>query len=227
MKTMIKGDTLVEVLFAVAVFSLVAISVISVMNAGINNAQSALEITMARSEIDAQAEALRYIHGAYTASKSVSGENGEDAEKYGEMWKQITELANELGTDEELNQSLVNYSVQKCEDLYNESLLGNIKTQQNAFVVDTDNMKIYKASDGNVFYDAGIYPRLLYATPAGSLVGSQSGDLARAEGIYVVGVKDASEINYDFYIRTCWYSPGSSVPSTISTVIRLYNPDWL
>jgi hypothetical protein len=30
---------------------------------------------------------------------------------------------------------------------------------------------------------------------------------------------------FDFYIRSCWYAPGANTPSTISTVIRLHNPD--
>ena len=32
---------------------------------------------------------------------------------------------------------------------------------------------------------------------------------------------------YDFYIRTCWYGSDAKLPSTISTVIRLYDPDAL
>ena len=59
--------------------------------------------------------------------------------------------------------------------------------------------------------------------------------LYRAEGIYVIVVKDQKTTNivgnsqkssafYDFYIRTCWYGSGDQNPSTISTVIRLYDP---
>ena len=32
---------------------------------------------------------------------------------------------------------------------------------------------------------------------------------------------------YDFHIRTCWYGPGETVPTTIGTIIRLYNPDYM
>ena len=39
-------------------------------------------------------------------------------------------------------------------------------------------------------------------------------------------VKDTSAF-YDFYIRTCWYGTDAEEPSTISTVIRLYDPDAL
>lgn len=30
---------------------------------------------------------------------------------------------------------------------------------------------------------------------------------------------------FDFHIRTCWYAPGVKRPSTIATIVRLYNPE--
>ena len=63
------GDTLIEVMFAVAIFSMVAISAVAVMNSGMSNAQGTLESTMARNEIDAQAEALRFIQSSYVAER--------------------------------------------------------------------------------------------------------------------------------------------------------------
>lgn len=65
-----RGDTLIEVLLAVTVFSLVAIGTIGVMNQGTNAAQRALEITLVREQIDAQAEALRAAHQAYLADRT-------------------------------------------------------------------------------------------------------------------------------------------------------------
>src|SRR5674476_81397 len=61
----IRGDTLVEVLFATAVFSLVAVGCLSIMNQGAATAQRALEITLVRNEIDAQAETLRFLNASY------------------------------------------------------------------------------------------------------------------------------------------------------------------
>ena len=56
--------------------------------------------------------------------------------------------------------------------------------------------------------------------------------LNRAEGIWVNAVGDNNnpsrtrKSNYfDFYIRVCWQSAGTRVPSTITTVVRLYNPE--
>ena len=56
----IKGDTLVEVILAVTVFSMVAVGTISIMNKGVAIAQHSLEISLVRQQIDAQAEMLRY-----------------------------------------------------------------------------------------------------------------------------------------------------------------------
>jgi hypothetical protein len=52
----------------------------------------------------------------------------------------------------------------------------------------------------------------------------------RAEGIWVIAVfsnqndKNRSEY-FDFYIRTCWQAAGATAPSTITTIVRLYNPE--
>lgn len=61
-----RGDTIIEVLLAITVFSLVAVIVITVMNQATNAAQRALEITLVRQQIDAQTEALRAAQQAYT-----------------------------------------------------------------------------------------------------------------------------------------------------------------
>ena len=54
------------------------------------------------------------------------------------------------------------------------------------------------------------------------------------EGIWVVAVKgDTTAIvragdnaeYFDFYIRTCWQAVGLDAPSTLTTIIRLYNPE--
>ena len=53
-----------------------------------------------------------------------------------------------------------------------------------------------------------------------------------AEGIWIITVNGDKSVNvgshpqyFDFYIRTCWQSVGTKAPSTLSTIIRLYNPE--
>lgn len=57
-----RGDTIIEVLLAVSIFSMVAVSSMAIMNTGLFTAQRSLEITQVRHQIDGQAELLRYVH---------------------------------------------------------------------------------------------------------------------------------------------------------------------
>ncbi|MCP9466178.1 MAG: type II secretion system GspH family protein, partial [Candidatus Nanosynbacter sp. P5B_S4_bin.39.1] len=57
-----RGDTLVEVLLGVTIFSLVAVIALETMNRGMAIAQYSLETTLVRQQVYAQAEMLRYAH---------------------------------------------------------------------------------------------------------------------------------------------------------------------
>ena len=57
-----RGDTIIEVLLAVTIFSLVAVGSMVLMNRGVAMAQQSLETTLVRQQIDAQAEMLRFVH---------------------------------------------------------------------------------------------------------------------------------------------------------------------
>ena len=231
-----KGDTLVEVTLAVGIFSMVAISIVSVINGSTSSAQTALEATLTREEIDAQAEALRFIHA------SANTEDGEGP--YHKIWKKITELALDNNDDGNID----NYPPSTCDSLYN----GDTAISGNAFVVDThmlssinastdlntvaDNAIKQKSGSGSLFQQAATYPHLVYTDSDSNLVEEGTGsDLRSIDGIYVLAVKDKGTnivgkgnnipAYYDFYIRTCWYGAGERKASTISTVIRLNNPD--
>ncbi len=54
------GDTLVEVIVAFTVFTLVAVGTTGIMNRGVSLAEQSLEVTLVREQIDAQASLLRY-----------------------------------------------------------------------------------------------------------------------------------------------------------------------
>ena len=223
-----KGDTLIEVTLAVGIFSMVAVAVMAVMNGGAASAQLALEATLAREEVDAQAEALRFIQSAYIAEKS-SGKSGDNA-IYGKLWNKITEEGNISSVSEDFPPS-------ECSALYKDG-----GEAMRGFVINTRKLGVDGASagDGDVILtekgklrQAVTYPRLVYGDDD-SLTDDSNMDLDGAEGIYIVAVKDPGEttINntnksayYDFYIRTCWYGSGKSAPSTIYTLVRLGDPD--
>ena len=89
-----RGDTIIEVLLAVSIFSMVAVSSMAIMNMGLSTAQRSLEITQVRHQIDGQAELLRYVH-------SQTKLDNPDQE-YVELWNDINkdgEVESIIGTD--------------------------------------------------------------------------------------------------------------------------------
>lgn len=56
-----RGDTIIEVILGVTIFSFVAVGALVLMNSGTAMAQRSLETTLVRQQMDAQAEMLRYI----------------------------------------------------------------------------------------------------------------------------------------------------------------------
>ena len=256
------GDTLIEVALAIGIFSMVAIAVVAVVSGSMSSAQSALELTITREEIDAQAEALRFIQTSYIASGDTNFANNT---KYAELWHAITERAKEP------TEEILKYNPGSCAELYDNNGKSGKLNRQGAFVINTRNLgyeinggivnngidegiennetvkigdiliKPEQDGDGN-FYPATTFPRLTYNNMSindSLLDRDNSRELDRVEGIYVVPVRDNHTTTivdkdsidddvsayYDFYIRTCWFATGAKRPSTISTVIRLYNPD--
>lgn len=56
-----RGDTIIELVLAFAIFSLAAITTLVIMNQGVSMSQRSLETTLVRQQMDSQAEMLRYI----------------------------------------------------------------------------------------------------------------------------------------------------------------------
>ena len=242
-----KGDTLIEVTLAIGIFSMVAISVVAVMVSGTSNTQTALETTLAREEIDSQAEALRFIHSAYLADE----ETGAGKDPYTKLWEEIIKNAyepNGTATDALVQQ----YNPDTCQnvfdpdngsirrDLSQYAFVINPRAFKNLTISNPETVYISYGSDPHRFQPTSTYPRIVYKDSIlrgeDTLIEEDLGTVInKVEGIYVVAVKDPKSTTvigagrrtsayYDFYIRTCWYGTGSEAPSAISTVIRLYDP---
>lgn len=256
MRRVRRGDTLVEVMFAVGIFGLVAIGAIALMNQGLYTGQTTLETTMARQEIDAQIEALRFIHNAYTS------ESKRDDSVYRPIWRALTNNAYEATAES-------NGILLEDNDFYTRTV-ENDKTCEEVFasgypdkafvinprkldtdVVDTDTV-VYRDNSGSAeIRTASIYPRLLYGATTGiadenlsdatatesSMTVKTNSTLLAAEGIWVTavvsqdGVKDESGSRrpdfYDFYVHTCWDKVGGKGSTSINSILRLYNPDQI
>jgi len=280
-----RGDTLIEVLFAIVIFCLVAVIAVSLMNQGVATAQSSLEINMARNEIDAQAEALRFIQNSFLAERELSLEQ----QQYVQVWRKITGdpstggYAIEPDRLSDFNLRPDGSSLTTCSALYEVGAPGSISNDY-GFALNTrllqpanlslDYNDFMGADDQNYghlidqiviqshgafsskFGPSPVQPRIIYTYSGSAVVddnpaeSSESGSLtegnpdvgnrlyrkvSRVEGLWVVAVKggriydygdgDRRAEYYDFHIRTCWNSIGRATPTTIGTIVRLYNPE--
>ena len=257
-----RGDTLIEVTFAIAVFCLVSAITMMVMNSDLAAMQATMELTMARNEIDAQAEAIRFIHNNYNSERELV----EEKRIYENLWLKITrDESTVIGTSS--GSGLVNspnnlsrfYSTDcsKYYDFGKTTTTDGIHNIQldHAFIINTRKIDpknvtstiLSAKKNPNKFKETTLYPRVIFesTTPsAGNTDESLYEDVtntnklydnvARAEGLWVIGVKQENKNEpgkapqyFDFHIRACWYAPGRSTASTIATIIRLYNPEYI
>ena len=65
-----RGDTLVEVLMAIVVLSMVIVGAITMMSRGLKASQIAVEHTQVRMQINSQLEMIRYLRDSYISDPS-------------------------------------------------------------------------------------------------------------------------------------------------------------
>jgi type II secretory pathway pseudopilin PulG len=196
------GDTLIEVLFAFAVLSLVIIGALSIMNQGTIAAQRSLETTLVREQVDGQATTLRFLHDAYVAQFSAGGTPvpGSPAAQWAKMVGDLTATTPSTITGSST-----------CP-----------KPSSDSFVLDPVTATYEGVGVG--LQPAQTYAQLVYNT---SGVFTES-DGVWVQGILSTDVQtDPNKQNtsyIDFHINACWPGPGSGPPMTIGTVVRLYEP---
>lgn len=256
-----RGDTLVEVMFAVGIFGLVSVGAIGIMNKGLYDAQKTLEISMARNEIDAQAEALRFIHAAYITEKQTTSKT------YTKVWQALISNTFVFKPQEVPSGFFTKYNNYSCDDIYSSDAFTSKSFIINHRRLDSDTVKAYTADDTSaaqvngeamIVYNASYlddgahlisqtptYPRLLFSSSGArstitdldqnfsenSVAQPYYDKLTKAQGIWITAIASDNTDSegkpefYDFHIRTCWNAPGSSDSMTISTTVRLFNPD--
>lgn len=202
-----QGDTIIEVLFAVTVFAMVAVGSLSIMNQGTATAQRSLEITLVRQQIDAQAEAIRYIHQAYVAAfqKGIVPTTGTAAQ-----WVAMTNKITGKGVD-------------------TASVFGQLDSGQCPAAIPAQRPFILNARTATI---NGTTPAM--TAPAGGslppfseVVYNDDSSINQAYGLWVESVPSTNTDGpgfVDFHIRACWDGPGSNTPMTLGTIVRLYEP---
>lgn len=203
------GDTLIEVLFAVAIFSAVAIGAIVIMNQGINSAQTALEINLVRNQIDTQSQLLHQMNDAKLTSL------GRGGSIFAQTWDRIID-----GDDS--SPSLVTIAAQDYDAIstYEDCTYDNLSG--NPFFIDPASGDVITGSSN--FEQPVTFSQIrLSPTP---------GVVSTSDMIWVEVVDSSNESSgaltntrsYDFHIRACWQSPGSGDLMKIGTIVRLYAP---
>lgn len=205
-----QGDTIIEVLFAITIFSLIAVGGISLMNQGTALAQQSLEIGLVRQQMDSQADALRYLNRAYVTSY---GKGNPATDKWVAIW---TKIASDK-------------KVQAAQDF--SSIANNVKCNQppkTAFALNLE--KLDSEPLLSVFNISEYDPQKNKdkPTPTYSQI-RYDYSVAESEGLWVEAVRSYSQASdqpgyYDFHIRACWQSPGQERPITLGTIVRLYDP---
>ena len=197
-----RGDTIIEVMFAFTVFALIAVAGLSLMNQGVAMAQRSLEMGLVRQQIDAQADALRYLNRAFVADYG----NGGQSET---LWREVA-----------YNHVLENGTVQPFDQMVEGR---RCVVPERAFALDIEqlgNRPVITPRQSDID-----------SMPTYARINREYPTEVRAEGIWIQTVRSnetTAEANkpgfYDFHIRACWYAPGLSAPMTMGTIVRLYEP---
>lgn len=199
-----RGDTLIEALIAMAIFSLIAVASMSIMNQGTATSQRALEITLVRQEMNSQTETLRFLNASYNAvyQPGVTVYSSAPANQ----WKLIKSKVS--------NDSSTITSLDNCDPAIN----------TNSFVLNTRKAQFQDAaSTYGIIDSAKTFSQVIY---------NSSDNITSVEGIWIEAVSPLTVVTnsqgnsgyIDFHIRACWNSPGQSVPVTLGTIVRLYEP---
>jgi type II secretory pathway pseudopilin PulG len=196
-----RGDTIIEVIFAVVIFALVATSCLSIMSQGIATGERALEVTLVRQQIKAQAEALRYIHEARVAAPT-----SEEAATWRTLltnYKQAS-ASSFGGTDACALPGAAGYK---------------------PFILNARTARIWTGELKGEYDGAESLPP--YSQVAYDDDNGNPTVVKAAYGIWIEAVPSSLPVAapfVDFHIRACWPGPGMSTPMTLGTIVRLYEP---
>lgn len=202
-----RGDTIIEVLFAVTVFAMVAVGSLSIMNQGTAAAQRALEITLVRQQMDGQAQAIRYIHKAYVAAYQKDGlaPTGIAAE-----WPKMTNKTTGKGASGASEFGVT--SGVSCPTTV---------PGEKPFLLNAHTATIWNGAPAMNAPSGGSLP------PYAQVIYNDDSSINSAYGIWIEAIPSTNANGpgfVDFHIRACWDSAGSSNPMTLGTIVRLYEP---
>lgn len=201
-----QGDTLIEVLFAIVIFSLIIVVVVTLMNQGTAAAQRSLEITTVRQQMDGQAETLRFLHESYVdayQSGATSYPVGSPAAEYYKII-QRAQAGARVSASQFGGVGACRIPADASKDFVVNPVLAT-------FVTSTTKPDLFKTAD--------TFSQIKYGS---------GNSVERSEGMWIEAVRSGSSSSssgyIDFHIRACWDVPGSALPMNLGTIVRLYEP---
>jgi len=209
-----EGDTLIEVLFAMTVFSLIVVTALSLMGQGVAAAQRSLEITTVRQQIDGQAETLRFLHEAFVAGYQ-SGQTfdpNDGISSPAEEYADIIKFANKAYNSNARSTASKFAGAATC------AIPSNTASD---FILNPVTAQLVTTADKpDVFKVAPLAAKLTFIGTGNQLESSQ--------GMWIEAVRSSVSGTtagfIDFHIRACWNVTGSNIPMNLGTIVRLYEP---
>ena len=193
-----RGDTLIEVILAFAVFAMLAIGTMTLMNHGSSTAQQALETTLTQKEIDGQVEALKYMRESYASNPNAAGAAAE--------FKKIID----------------NYVIDGNPSAFGDgACVSGLPNATKIFAVNPENSTLISYSNVHHidYTGATAYPQIVTTGGTTKAYGIW------VEAVRGRSLSASTQPGYvDFHVRACWRGPAGSVPVTTGTIVRLYVP---
>jgi type II secretory pathway pseudopilin PulG len=212
-----RGDTIIEVLFAITIFSLVAVGSLSLMNQGATIAQRALEIGLVRQQIDTQTDALRYLNSVYIENFGKADSSAKH------VWDTVV-TGNKQVAAQDFDTVATSAGCKSPSDIGSSSSYRPfaLNVAQLKDALDPDPTKSNSAL-GQLVLKPTNEDTATYAKVGESSDPHTPG--IEAQGIWVEAVQAPANTDfYDFHITACWTSPGQAVPVKLGTIVRLYVP---
>jgi type II secretory pathway pseudopilin PulG len=197
-----RGDTIIEVMFAVAVGGLTIVLALAVMNRGVAVAQMTAENTFVRQYVDGQAEALRYFHDA--------ARDGVCLDSYSQATKNKTPAcAWPVITSKVHTGKAEDFGEQGCDNVQGggSGALGSLFYVQlptsSSLDVGASSIKSYASVSKMNNLDP-------FARPSNN-------------GFWIEAIEPTDKSFIDFHINSCWEPPYSGPNATLGTIVRLNN----
>lgn len=193
-----RGDTIIEVMFSVAVAGLIIVLTMAVMNRGVATTQMAVEHTIVRQNMDSQVETLKY------------------------MQRELSDPWNDIGLSTESEMPVYG----ECPDsvpakaFYLDPMGGgnfirdNIAGSRPMTEQEREEAEAAAQAAGEEFVEGSI-------DVSESIKATADAIATPGDGIWIIAVSPSGADYIDFHIRACWEPPFSGPTATLGTIVRL------